>query len=304
MSGLLQDAGAPGGPPVVSVVVPSYNASRTIAACLEALGRQVTSHTYEVIVADSSTDETPAIVARFPGVRLVRSAKRLDPGPARNLGIREARGSILAFTDTDCIPSPDWIEAIAAAHRDDDAVGGRILNGTPANLAGTALYLCEFVEFGGTRARRYPSIPSCNISYKRELLERLGGFPETFWAEEFILNTKIAGGIRFEPAIVVRHVNRTGLGETIAHARKVGCGAALGRRVTGRVGCLFRHRWLVPLLWAFRFAKIGVLAVRTGHALAFLATSPLLAAQLAAWTAGFYAGTVPQARQPEPARGG
>lgn len=282
--------------PLISVVIPSYNAARTISACLDALLGQATDVPYEIIVADSSGDDTPAIVARYaPRVRLVRSAAQLNPGPARNLGIRHARGPILAFTDTDCVVSPGWIAAIAAAHADHDAIGGRILNGTPRSIVGTALYLCEFVEFSATGRRRYASIPSCNVSYKRSLLEQRGGFPETFWAEEFILNTGIAGGLHFSPAMVVHHLNRTGLRETVRHARKVGLGAALGRRVTGQVGFLFRFPALVPLLWGYRFLRIASLSARSGQFFDFLRATPILMIHLAAWTSGFLAGTRPPA---------
>lgn len=278
--------------PAVSVVVPSYNSARTIGACLEALLAQHTALAYELIVVDSSDDGTPAIVGQYaPQVTLVRSERRLAPGPARNLGIARARAPILAFTDADCVAAPDWLEALHGAHRRHDAVGGRIDNGTPGSLAGTALWLAEFVEFAGGPERRVASMPSCNISYKKRLLEEIGTFPDVAWGEEYVLNHRIREQVLFVPEMRVAHVNRTGFAETVRHARKVGHGAALSRRATGQVQFLFRHRWLVPLLWGWRFAKIAACAVRGGHALAFLAASPLLAVDLAAWTGGFLAGT-------------
>jgi len=278
--------------PVVSVVVPSYNSARTIGACLEALLAQETGVPYEVIVADSSTDATPAVVARFaPRVRLVRSATRLFPGPARNLGIAAARGAILAFTDADCVVAPDWIEQVHRAHAAHDAVGGRILNGTPDSACGTALYLVEFAEFGGGPPRRVASVPSCNVSYKRGVLERHGPFPEVSWGEEYILHSRIPGGLQFVPDVVVRHVNRTGFAETVRHARKVGHGCALSRRATGQVRALFAVRPLVLLLWPWRLAMTAARAVRGGATLAFLRAAPMVALDLAAWTAGFWRGT-------------
>lgn len=284
--------------PAVSVIVPSYNSARTIGACLQSLLDQDTPLAYEVIVADSSTDDTPALVAAFaPRVTLVRSATRLAPGPARNLGIRQARADVIAFTDADCLVARDWVAQVHRAHARHDAVGGRILNGTPGNLSGTALYLAEFVEFAGGPARRVASMPSCNISYKRQLLERHGFFPDVEWGEEYILNHRLADGVWFDPAVIVRHVNRTGFSQTIAHARKVGLGAALSRRHAGHVRFLFRYRLLVPLLWGYRLAKIAWAAARSGQFVAFIAACPMLVLDLAAWTAGFFAGTSPEANR-------
>jgi glycosyltransferase involved in cell wall biosynthesis len=286
-------------PPRVSVIVPSYNSARTIGACLDSLLAQDTSVSHEIIVADSSTDETPAIVGRYaPRVRLVRSETRLWPGPARNLGMRHASGQLFAFTDTDCVVPPGWINAVDAALREHEAAGGRILNGTPESAAGTALYLCEFVEFGGGPARQCASIPSCNVAYRRTLLESLGGFPAIEWGEEYVLNHRIAGGLRFEPSMAVSHLNRTAFGETARHARKVGHGCALSRRATGQVAFLFRFRALVPLLFGYRLLKISGAAVRTGQAIALLRAFPLLLVDLAAWTAGFHAGTGPAVALP------
>jgi hypothetical protein len=247
---------------------------------------------YEVIVADSSTDDTPELVRGYaPRVILARSAVRLPPGPARNLGLTRVRAGIVAFTDADCIVARDWITQLLAAHATHEAVGGRILNGTPGSLCGTALYLTEFVEFAGGPPRAVPSMPSCNISYRKSLLDRFGPFPDVAWGEEYILNHRLPRGIRFEPAVTVRHMNRTGWIETLRHAHKVGAGCALSRRETAQLGLLFRYRWLVPLLWGYRLLKIGAMAARAGQAGAFLRVWPVLVVQLAAWTLGFFRGT-------------
>ncbi|MEQ1803546.1 MAG: glycosyltransferase family A protein, partial [Gammaproteobacteria bacterium] len=142
--------------PDVSVVIPSWNSARTIGGCLDALLAQVTTLEYEVLVVDSGTDDTAEVVRRYaPRVQLIRSPARLFPGPARNLGLRQARAPLVAFTDTDCLPDPGWLDALHRASAGLTAVGGRILNGTPDSLCGTALYLTEFVEFAGVTPRRY-----------------------------------------------------------------------------------------------------------------------------------------------------
>ncbi len=95
----------------VSVIIPVYNDRERLAHCLGALNQQTYPHgQFEVVVVDNGSDESlEGMVASFPIARLVLEQKR-SSFAARNSGIEAARGDILAFTDSDCIPFPDWIE--------------------------------------------------------------------------------------------------------------------------------------------------------------------------------------------------
>jgi glycosyltransferase involved in cell wall biosynthesis len=284
--------------PTISVIVPSYNSASTIRNCLESIIGQHTKLSYEVIVVDSSTDTTPEIVGEFdPHVTLVHSRVRLFPGPARNLGIDHARAGIIAFTDSDCVVDAHWIDNIHRAHQSHDAVGGRILNGTPRSAIGTALYLTEFAEFGSRKPRLVPSVPTCNMSYKTRVFEEYGSFPDVFWGEEYILNTRIVEKISFAPEIVVTHMNRTAFGETVRHSYKVGNGCALSRVATNRQEYLFRFKFLIPFVWLYRLAKIGVKAVQAGNAPGLIVSLPFLMVDLLAWNAGFLRGAIDYAPQ-------
>src|SRR5207237_10463312 len=109
------DARAAAGRPHCSVIVPSYASAGTIRSCLAALLRQDAPFAYEIIVVDSSEDETPAIVRReFPQVQLIHLAERAGPETARNRGAEQARGEILAFIDSDCMAQPDWLRRLVA----------------------------------------------------------------------------------------------------------------------------------------------------------------------------------------------
>ncbi len=100
---------------MISVVIPAFNAAATLDLCLDALACQtVAADSYEVLVVDDgSSDDTPSRAAAHPGVRLLSQA-HAGPAAARNLGVRQARGEIVLFTDADCAPAPDWIERMAA----------------------------------------------------------------------------------------------------------------------------------------------------------------------------------------------
>src|SRR5262252_5606634 len=97
--------------PLVSVVIPSYNSARTIRKCLSGLSAQRTTLPFEVIIADSSDDGTEQIVStEFPEVKLLHFDGRRSTGIARNFGIDAARGDIILFLDTDCVPNLKWID--------------------------------------------------------------------------------------------------------------------------------------------------------------------------------------------------
>lgn len=103
----------------MSVVVPVCNTARHLERCLGALrGQDYPADEYEILAVDNnSTDESPAILARATGVRVLRERKQ-GSYAARNRAVREARGSLLAFTDSDCIPDRGWLRAIEAAMAD------------------------------------------------------------------------------------------------------------------------------------------------------------------------------------------
>ncbi len=115
-----------------SVVVPVYNGAAVIERCLDALACQsVPSQHYEIIVVDDgSRDDTPTVVAAWAErhsaaqLRLLRQPNA-GPASARNHGAREAHSPLVLFTDSDCAPSPTWVEAMAAPFVDASVVGAK-----------------------------------------------------------------------------------------------------------------------------------------------------------------------------------
>lgn len=96
--------------PFVSVIVPVFDDCRNLLCCIDALERQsYPRELFEVIVVDNGGAELPDLSITFPQARVIREPR---PGSyaARNAGIAAARGEALAFTDADCVPSPEWLE--------------------------------------------------------------------------------------------------------------------------------------------------------------------------------------------------
>lgn len=108
--------------PFISVVVPVYNGEQMIADCIESiLACEYPSDRHEVLVVDNgSSDRTPEIVSRLP-VNLLSESRR-GVSFARNRGIAEARGEVIAFIDGDCVADPAWLRELARPF-EDPAVG-------------------------------------------------------------------------------------------------------------------------------------------------------------------------------------
>jgi GT2 family glycosyltransferase len=107
----------------VSIIIPTFNGGSRIGNCLDALLKQISRQDAEILVVnDGSTDNTTDIVGRYPGVRLIHQANS-GPAAARNQGAREAKGTIILFTDDDCVPTPDWLCSMVIPFDDPDVIG-------------------------------------------------------------------------------------------------------------------------------------------------------------------------------------
>jgi cellulose synthase/poly-beta-1,6-N-acetylglucosamine synthase-like glycosyltransferase len=110
--------------PFISVVVPAFEASRTIENCVRALRAQtLPREQYELIVVDDGSTDDTASRARLAGARVVRLARNMGAAAARNAGIAIARGDAVVFTDADCEPTPQFLAALTD-HLRDPEVGG------------------------------------------------------------------------------------------------------------------------------------------------------------------------------------
>jgi GT2 family glycosyltransferase len=167
--------------PKVSVVVCTYNGGRTLEQCLRSL-LALDYPDYEVIVVDDgSTDDTPAILARFPGVRAARQANG-GLSAARNVGLRAAAGAVVAYTDSDCYADPDWLgllvdqlERSGAA-----AVGGPNLSPEDGRLAACVAASPGQPAHVLESDQEAEHIPGCNMAFRREALEAINGFDPQF----------------------------------------------------------------------------------------------------------------------------
>lgn len=284
--------------PDLTVVIPCFNEAERIGAALRSVFNQRGAETFEVIVVDSSSDETAAIVRRdFPSVRLLTHASRLSAGAARNLGLREARGRKVLVTDADIRVPPDWIRRMSAHLDEVDVVGGSIANGTPRSLTGTLLHLLEFFRLLPDHSASCHGdarfVATANAGYRRAALGDRQ-FVDASAAEDVIFHqTLVAAGLRcrFDPGLAVMHENKRGWRTVARHLRALGVGGYRWRASSAPTQRFsLRHPYIMVLK---PFAVVGALLVGRLRARQWrlaaevIVLSPLLLALDAFWVAGF-----------------
>jgi GT2 family glycosyltransferase len=202
--------------PFATVVVPHLNDHERLAHCLRHLHEQTyPQHRYEIIVVDNGSDRPiDDVVARFPRARALVELEK-GCGTARNRGVREARGTVFAFTDSDCRPDPDWLEN-----------GVRSLIETGAEIAGGEIKVFAadenrptdaelFDKVFGFEQKRYVTFKrfaaGANIFTTRDAFERIGPFlngrhPEDLeWGNRAV---SIGCRIAYAPLAIIRHPAR------------------------------------------------------------------------------------------------
>ena len=163
------------------MIVCTYNGSRTIRDCLDALLR-LEYPTFEVIVVnDGSTDATAEIVADYP-VHLISTDNR-GLGSARNTGLEAATGEIVAYVDDDAYPDPHWLTYVAGIfiNTTHAAVGGPNIpppgDGPIADCVANAPGGPVHVLLSDQEAEH---IPGCNMAFRKAVLQAIGGFDPQF----------------------------------------------------------------------------------------------------------------------------
>ena len=200
--------------PRVSVVVCTYNGSRNIRGCLEGLSRLNYSNFEVIVVDDGSTDGTPDIVSECD-VRLIRTENR-GLSSARNTGMRAATGDIVAYIDDDAYPDAHWLMYLAATFGSTKHAGVGGPNIAPpddgpiadcvANAPGGPMHVL-------LSDREAEHIPGCNMAFRTECLEAIGGFDPQFRVAGDDVDVcwrlrECGWTLGFHPAAVVWHHRR------------------------------------------------------------------------------------------------
>jgi O-antigen biosynthesis protein len=166
--------------PLVSVVVCTYNGAHTIGDCCAAL-RALEYPKYEVIVVDDGSTDGAGEIAGSAGFRVVRTSNQ-GLASARNTGLAAANGELVAYIDDDAMPDPHWLSYLVNTFRTTShaAVGGPNVapaDGAVADAVAIAPGGPIHVLLSDQVAEH---IPGCNMAFRKEALEALGGFDPQF----------------------------------------------------------------------------------------------------------------------------
>jgi GT2 family glycosyltransferase len=164
---------------------------------------------WEVVVVDASEGRLERIRRRHPGVRWIDFTRprgvKISIPHQRNLGVREARGDIIVFTDAGCIPFAGWLEQLVAPLlRDGEQVAAGI-SSAPEGQEG--LYDTRIHE--AAKSEYLSECPTLNMAFRREAFDAVGGFDESFeYGSDIDFSWRLVEAgkrIRSVPTAIIRH---------------------------------------------------------------------------------------------------
>jgi glycosyltransferase involved in cell wall biosynthesis len=245
--------------PFVSVIVPVSNDSESIGNLLLSLEvQEYPRERFECIIVDNASEGPLRLPAQGPlQVRVVREER---PGSyaARNLGLREARGEVLAFTDADCVPRPDWLSSAVTRVLEGPRpimIGGPV-EVTPAHGAGGTAFDWYSIINDFDQARFlsvYRFAATANLVATRDAFERVGHFNATLMSGGDYEWGRRAWSMGIEqvyaPEVIVRHPARATWAQLAGRHRRIigGHEAMRGHDGRGRIEVLLL---ILRLTWA------------------------------------------------------
>ena len=179
--------------PAISVVICTYTVERwpDLVAAVESVQRQTVPPQEIIVVVDHNPDVLRLVRTGLPGVVAVANHKARGLGGARNSGVAVARGAVIAFLDDDAVAAPDWLAQLGAGYARPEVVG---VGGAIAPVwrgERPKWFPEEFHWIVGCSYRGMPrtvaavrNLFGCNMSFRREALDALGGFRLGYGCDE------------------------------------------------------------------------------------------------------------------------
>jgi O-antigen biosynthesis protein len=180
----------------ISVIIPAFNAERTLDECLKSVINASPSEKEIILVDDASTDRTREIASTYP-IRLLCQNKNMGQATAKNRGLSQVSSEIIAFIDSDCIINSDYflrlLSSLDPAKNDLGGVGG-ILYPVDKNLVSESFNIRFFgcSPLAEAENREIESISGAASMYPKKVLTTVGGFDESLGGgEDLDLNIRI-----------------------------------------------------------------------------------------------------------------
>jgi glycosyltransferase involved in cell wall biosynthesis len=229
----------------VSIVMCVRNVEKFIDDCLRSILNQTFNDFELLVIDDLSNDQTRQKIEMFNDkrIRFYRNEEWLGIAKSRNKALNLARGEYVFFTDGDCVLTRNWIKIGLGNFKDRNCVG----------VEGKTCYVSE--EYRPTRSdavtenKKGGKFMTCNIAYKKSVLEKIGGFDERFVYfddRDLALRAQKFGRICFNPEMMVFHRQITlSPGQFVKHCRRIRDQVYLYKKFKDK--SLFMWRIISPL---------------------------------------------------------
>ena len=214
-------------PVLVSVIIPVYRDWERLALCLGALERQTLSpERFEIIVANNDPG-TACPIETLPGNARLIDVARPGSYAARNSAVAISSGPFLAFTDSDCLPEPRWLEAgLEALNANPEA---RITGPVPVFREARAHYFAYLYDFHTAFNQLWTVAQgrcvTANLLVARKVFEKVGPFNEDLLSggdSEWGTRAHLAGiPILYEESVCVRHPARRTVADILRKRRRI-----------------------------------------------------------------------------------
>ena len=211
-----------------TVIIPAYGRpDATRATVLSVLAQQYPKDRLEVVVVDDASPEALRLdLDDYSRVRVVRLAENGGPAAARNAGVAEAGGELVAFIDNDCTADPEWLAILVATleEPDVDVAAGRAIAPSTTGIVARYEAARSPLDMGANRSlvgpnENVPYVPSCNLVVRKSVYETLDGFRKGMHLGEdvdFVWRAQAAGSlVIYEPAAMIVHHHRDRLGQLL-----------------------------------------------------------------------------------------
>ncbi len=228
---------------LVTVIIPVYNDTKRLKLCLQALNKQTLgNNNFEIIVIDNNSQNPVSSICSTNNNVTILTEKKAGSYIARNSGIKHASGKYIAFTDSDCIPEPNWLEnGIKQLQKNKNIglIGGRIhlFYQNPNHLSFSEIYEKHTAFQQQRYIEQYNFAATANMFTRKELFYEVGLFNEKLkssgdkeWGER-VFNSQYQ--LVYADNVVVQHPARHSLKELYSKRIRVIGGAETLRNKTG-----------------------------------------------------------------------
>nr|WP_242510879.1 glycosyltransferase [Halorhodospira halophila] len=242
--------------PFVSVIIPTYRDEKRLQKCLDALQNQTyPAEDFEIIIVDNDEKENNHFSIKLPDNAVLK--KETTPGSyiARNTGIKHAGGQVFAFTDSDCVPDPEWLQnSVICLAKGNDRIAGRIVLFCTSKKRTIAEAYEILFSFNQKIMAKSGKSVTANMACWRYCFDYVGEFDATLFSggdTEWSHRASGAGlNIVYAPHAIVKHPARKSLKDLLIKRKRTAGSFPITSKTTRQP--VFLLKGFMPPFWEWR----------------------------------------------------